>query len=625
MGLFDAIAGLFGSTTPEKAAQATPAPQQTQPATAPVSSPEPKQESAQLSQNARVITDIITPAIVQLAGNEEGEQRAKRVSDTVAVMTDWASKETVRAYDFAEQSRGATDNLIKAQELSQIMQLNQIEQADAKAMEANKLYREQIAPIDAAISEDTADLAEARKLQNSGNPLSWLWGKLKEEYNNETLATATQQKVALQQSAQINFALNTAERSLTSKQMAAAGKREIMAKSIVTRLQAQQEISAKELDFIGKQLDLSHKEMADVMSTLNYDLSKQQLSIQKAHLALAQAQEARQKEQWKLSVAQYKDANAAADETYKQLKALGLADKTGTSLIQIRKAYSNPSAADTLTIQAITTGLGGGLSSSIYNSTGVANLRYEDIASNPTLAVTNPEFVQFKNATDSAMQEYLATPEGQSASAEQRNIKRDSILNAVAETYAQDGQRLITDNKVTIPTLALMADTQKNFEVYNQKALDALKTLQTRINTPTDNSAFFDSVVGAAETNGVNLDTMAEQLSRNYKQIVAEHRRAGAISVLPSKFVVGLDDNYTGAFNAINGNFNKKVGGVDLLSSKDIYNLLKAASARRKTAAEFQSLRSKGGNPFVQTQLNTEDYASKMRQYMKTGNIKTEY
>lgn len=37
------------------------------------------QSAEAMSSNAKMITDIIAPAIVTLAGNEEGEQRAKHV------------------------------------------------------------------------------------------------------------------------------------------------------------------------------------------------------------------------------------------------------------------------------------------------------------------------------------------------------------------------------------------------------------------------------------------------------------------------------------------------------------------------------------------------------------------
>ena len=597
MGLLDGLLGLLGGS------QAKQQPQQQEPATAPVSSapvqaqvPQqpatPEQQQAvqaaeSVSANAKMITDIIAPAIVTLAGNEEGEQRAKHVMASTAVLTDQAARETARVYDNLEKQRGAQEGLVDAQQLSQLMQLDQIEASDARAMEANQLFREQIAPINEAISEDTRDIGEARALQNSGNPISWIWGKIKEEYNNETLTDAQAHRANLQQSAQVNFALNTAERALTSKQMAAAGKREIIAASLVKKLQANENISAKEIDFISKQLDLNHKEVGDIMAGLNYDLSKQQLSVQKAHLALAQAQEKRIKESWDKQVAQYDDAEQAAKDTYKQLKDLNLADKPGTTWAQVKKAITNPSSADVLTINAINTALGGANLGGLYKETGLSNFKYADIANNPTLVATHPELVEIKDATDTYMQQWATTAEGMQASAEQREAKRDAYFNQAASTTAQDAQQYLDNDKITIPTLAKLAETNQNLQVYNQKAFDVLKTLQTTLKTPNDNSSYFENVVAVAEKNGVGLDVMANQLSANFRFIAAESYRSGALITKPSKFVVGISDNYTGTYNGLSGTFGKRAGAVDLLSPKDIHNLLKAASSRSKAAARM--------------------------------------
>ena len=630
MGIFDGLLGLLGGSQVKVA----PQPQQQEPATAPVSSapvqaqvpqqpvsPEQQQavQSAEaMSSNAKMITDIIAPAIVTLAGNEEGEQRAKHVRASTAVLTDQAARETVRVYDNLEKQRGAQEGLVDAQQLSQLMQLDQIAASDARAMEANQLFREQIAPINDAISEDTRDLGEARALQNSGNPISWVWGKLKEEYNNETLAEAQAHRVNLQQSAQVNFALNTAERALTSKQMAAAGKREIIAGSLVKKLQANESISAKEIDFIAKQLDLNHKEVGDIMAGLNYDLSKQQLSIQKAHLALAQAQEKRIKESWDKQIAQYDDARAAANETYAQLKDLNLADKPGTTFTQILKAYTNPSSADVFTINAITTALGGANLGGLYKDTGMSNFKYADVANNPTLVATHPELVEVKNATDSYMQTWAATTEGMTATAEQREAKRDAYFNQAATTTAQDAQQYLDNDKITIPTLAKLAETNQQLQVYNQKAFDTLKTLQTTLKTPNDNNSYFESVVDAAEKNGVGLDVMANQLSSNFRFIAAESYRSGALLAKPSRFVVGLADNYSAPLNQLSGTFNKRAGGVDLLSAKDIHNLLLSASKRRKVVAKLQA-RITAADMLGFKQQTAEDYRNTLL------GIKTEY
>ena len=598
MGILDGLLGLLGGSQ----AKVAPQPQQQEPATAPVSSapaqaqvplqpqPQEQQQVEAMSANAKMITDVIAPAIVTLAGNEEGEQRAKHVAARTAVLTDQAARETARVYDNLEKQRGAQEGLVDAQQLSQLMQLNQIEASDARAMEANQLFREQLAPINAAISEDTADIGEARALQNSGNPLAWVWGKLKEEYNNETLTEAQTHRATLQQSAQVNFALNTAERALMSKQMAAAGKREIIAGSLVKKLQANEAISAKEIDFIGKQLDLNHKEVSDIMAGLNYDLNKQQLTIQKAHLALAEAQEKRQREVFKVQVAQYGDAKSAAEKTYKQLKDLNLADKPGTSYIQILKAYTNPNAADTATINAITTAFSGAQMGSIFNESGVSNFQYDDVATNPTLAQTHPELIEIKNAVDTQMAQWGATTAGMASSAEQRKEQRNIFFNQFANANAQNAQQHLDSEKITIPTLAKLAETNKNLQVYNQKAFETLKTLQTTLKTPDDNSKYFESVVTAAEKSGVGLDVMAEQLSANYRFIAAEAYRSRALPAKANKFVVSLADNYTGAFNTYSGAFSRRAGAVDLLSSKDIHNLLLSAKKRSLAASQYANV-----------------------------------
>ena len=600
MGLLDGLLGLLSGS------QVKQQPQQQEPATAPVSSapvqaqvpqqpatPEQQQEvqaAESVSANAKMITDIIAPAIVTLAGNEEGEQRAKHVAASTAVLTDQAARETARIYDNLEKQRGAQEGLVDAQQLSQLMQLDQIEASDARAMEANQLFREQIAPINEAISEDTRDIGEARALQNSGNPLSWIWGKIKEEYNNETLTDAQAHRASLQQSAQVNFALNTAERALTSKQMAAAGKREIIAGSLVKKLQANESISAKEIDFIAKQLDLNHKEVNDIMSGLNYDLNKQQLTIQRAHLALAQAQEKRLKESWDKQVAQYDDAKGAAEKTYKQLKDLNLADKPGTSYVQILKAYTNPNSADTATINAITTAFSGAQIGSIFNESGVSNFQYDDVANNPTLAQTHPELIEIKDAVDTQMAQWSTTPAGMASSAEQRKEQRNIFFNQFANANAQNAQQHLDSDNITIPTLAKLAETNKDLQVYNQKAFEALKTLQTTLKTPDDNSKYFESVVDAAEKSGVGLDVMAEQLSANYRFIAAEAYRSRALPAKANKFVVSLADNYTGAFNTYSGAFSKRAGAVDLLSAKDIHNLLLSAKKRSLAAAQYANV-----------------------------------
>ena len=106
MGLLDGLLGLLSGS------QVKQQPQQQEPATAPVSSapvqaqvPQqpatPEQQQAvqaaeSVSANAKMITDIIAPAIVTLAGNEEGEQRAKHVAASTAVLTDQAARETAR-------------------------------------------------------------------------------------------------------------------------------------------------------------------------------------------------------------------------------------------------------------------------------------------------------------------------------------------------------------------------------------------------------------------------------------------------------------------------------------------------------------------------------------------------
>jgi hypothetical protein len=546
------------------------------------------------------------------------------VAASTAVLTDQAARETARVYDNLEKQRGAQDGLVDAQQLSQLMQLNQIEASDARAMEANQLFREQLAPINAAISEDTADIGEARALQNSGNPLSWVWGKLKEEYNNETLTEAQTHKVTLQQSAQVNFALNTAERALMSKQMAAAGKREIIAGSLVKKLQGNEAISAKEIDFIGKQLDLNHKEVNDIMAGLNYDLSKQQLSVQKAHLALAQAQEKRIKESWDKQVSQYDDAEQAAKDTYKQLKDLNLADKPGTTWAQVKKAITNPSSADVLTINAINTALGGASLGGLYKETGMSNFKYADVANNPTLVATHPELVEIKNATDSYMQTWAATTEGMTATAEQREAKRDAYFNQAATTTAQDAQQYLDNDKVTIPTLAKLAETNQNLQVYNQKAFDVLKTLQTTLKTPNDNNNYFESVVDAAEKDGVGLDVISNQLSSNFRFIAAESYRNGALITKPNRFVVGLADNYSGSYNVLSGTFGKRAGAIDLLSPKDIHNMLASISKRRKVAAEMQNARNNVKRASNYQYYSAQGYSADIMNN-RTGYPKTEY
>ena len=637
MGMLDGLLGLLSGS---QAKQQPQQPQQQEPATAPVSSapvqaqvpqqpvsPEQQQavQSAEaMSSNAKMITDIIAPAIVTLAGNEEGEQRAKHVAASTAVLTDQAARETARVYDNLEKQRGAQEGLVDAQQLSQLMQLDQIEASDARAMEANQLFREQIAPINDAISEDTRDIGEARALQNSGNPISWVWGKLKEEYNNETLAEAQAHRVNLQQSAQVNFALNTAERALTSKQMAAAGKREIIAGSLVKKLQANESISAKEIDFIAKQLDLNHKEVGDIMAGLNYDLNKQQLTIQRAHLVLAQAQEKRQREAFDKQIAQYGDAEQAAKDTFKQLKDLNLADKPGTSWAQVKKAMTNPSSADVLTINAITTALGGANLGGLYNETGLSNFKYADVANNPTLVSTHPELVEIKNATDTYMQKWETTAEGRQASAEQREAKRDEYFNQAASTTAQDAQQYLDNDKITIPTLSKLAETNQNLQVYNQKAFDVLKTLQTTIKTPNDNNNYFENVVDAAEKNGVGLDVMANQLSTNFRFIAAESYRSGAIITKPSKFVVGLSDNYTGSYNILSGTFGKRAGAVDLLSPKDIHNILASVSKRRKVAVEMQNARTNAVRASNYQYYSAQGYSADIMNN-RSGYPKTEY
>ncbi|WP_320151125.1 hypothetical protein [uncultured Tolumonas sp.] len=54
--------------------------------------------------------------------------------------------------------------------------------------------------IDDSITEDANDISKARELQNSGNPLNWIAGKFKEEWNMETMHDSLETRSIIQSS-----------------------------------------------------------------------------------------------------------------------------------------------------------------------------------------------------------------------------------------------------------------------------------------------------------------------------------------------------------------------------------------------------------------------------------------
>ena len=593
MGFFDFLGNLLGNGQQDKQQSSGAASSSTPAATTPATTQPTQQPAIQLSDDQQKLAaamGILAPVIIQKETNQADQRRVDQLKTQAQIIYNTSSQITSDVISNLNQQKAASAGMLQAEELYQLAQLDQIAKVDKRAADNQQMYREQLDPLNAAINEDTKDIGAARELQNSGNPLKWLWGKVKEEYNQETLKENIQYKSAIEQQQTADFANNTAERQLNTQAMVDASRKQILATSMVKQLQAGEQISAKQLDFLAKQFELSHKEMSDIYQGMQIDLSKKQLSYQGAYLKIAAEQEKRAKEEWASKQLDERTARTAAKNTFQQMKdanALG-----GLTEAQITDSYLRPKEAAGSVVMQIQRFQGLKFADASTSAGAAGSVSYKEVGDYGTAAVNTDSgrfYLDIKNQVDAdqKLNEQLANPMFSDATKQQM---KESAFQRLVQQKMSDAHSLIANNMLTVPTVDRFAQSNNNLVIANQKAFDALRAVQGTISADkTANSTFISNVVKSAETSNVPLDAMANQMTSYYKQIAAENFRQKKIPANMSKFYVNMGDDFSGSLNSFTGTFNSRTAAVDMMDPRQVYNLLSAARKRQKTQAALEA------------------------------------
>lgn len=609
MGFFDFLGNLMGNGQQDKqqssGAASSSAPTQTNTTAPATTTPQQVQLDAN-QQKLAAAMGIVAPVIIQKEVQQSDTRRVDQLKTQAQIINDTSSKVTADVVNNLNQQKAASAGMLQADELFQLAQLDQIAKVDQRAADNQKMYRDQLAPLNSAINEDTKDIGAARELQNSGNPLKWIWGKVKEEYNQETLKENIQYKSVIEQQQTADFANNTAERQLNTAAMVDASRKQILATSLVKQLQSGEVISAKQLDFLSKQFDLSHKEMSDLYQSMQIDISKQQLSYQGAYLKIAEAQENRAKEEWASKQLDERTAKEAAKNTFQQMKdanALG-----GLTEAQITDSYLRPKAAAGSVVMQIQRFQGLKFADASTSAGQAGAVSYKEVGDYGTAAVNTDSgrfYLDVKNQMDSDQQfnQQLANPMYSDAMRQQ--MKENEFQKRVSQKMS-DAHSLIANNMLTVPTVDRFAQSNNNMVIANQKAFDALRAVQGTISADkTANTNFISNVVKAAETSNVPLDQMANQLTSYYKQIAVENFRQKKIPANMSKFYVSMGDDFTGSINSMTGTFNQRTGAIDMMDNRQVFNLLQAARKRQKLQDALEVQRQARAN-YYSTPVNMQ-------------------
>lgn len=627
MGFFDLFANLLGSNAKVQqssgAASSSPTPvtTQEQPAAqqAPAAGTQQEQQVTQLTpeqQQLSQIMEVTVPVMVQKETKVSDDKRVQQLQEHSRIITNSGAQLTANIEKELAGQYQASDNLMNASELFALAQLEHTSVVDSRINESQNMYREQLSTLNEAINTDLKDRKEAQDLQNSGNPLKWIWGRVKEEFNNDTLKENMNFKSNVEAQQTADFNNNLAERQINTARTIDAAKKQIIAKTMFDKISSRVEINAKQLDFLAKQFDLGHKEMADLYQSMQIDMQKQQLSIQGAYLKIAQAQDARAVKEWNNKTLDKEQAIKAGKDTIAQMRA-AMPNGVEFTDAQLMNAWTDPNNVANAPVIRFIQQFQGTQVGDMATAAGAAGANtYAEVASWGTAAIGSESARFLKNIQN----EVAADPAVQQ--------RANSILNGSdqsrAMVYEQEFQRrvkdkmsnaqeLINDNKVTVPTAESFAQSNKQMYSYTKKAEEALRKVTTTITgNSTSNTAYIDEIVKAATENNVPLQDMANQVSGYYKQVAAEHFRRKLIPANMSNFKVNVADDYTGSLNSFTGTFNPQRRAVDLMDPRTVYNLLEASRKRQRTQAELQA---------QQQQINIQQTNSNYGINLNRGNM----
>lgn len=614
MGLMDLFSNLLSSNTAQPQQQSSGAASSS---TAAAKQPTAEQPAAQpLAAEANAVVnnavepqisaerqklftamEVIAPAMVTKEVKASDEKRAERLKVNMQNLNEASSVFSSEYLTNLEQLKGAGDLVVDRNALFELAQMDQLESVDTKMIAKTAAYDKMIDNIDVGLQEDTQDLADARALQQTGNPLKWLWGKIKEEYNNETIKEGMVQKAGLQQQKTVDFANMSAERQLNNKKMIDAKKLQIYSNAMYQKLAGRETLTAKQLEHIGKQFDLSAKEIGEIYQSMQIDLSKQQLTMQSAALKIQQAQETRQASQWTKTLEGITDKEQAAKDSWDAAKKLN--QTGGFTWSQWKDAYINERQVNGPVVAHINALFNVTTNDIAAKTGGASNIKITDVDNLRAAGGASPFTAKLLQAkedaiNDPAMQELQKTTAMYGAAGK---AQYDEVLNKKfqenVQATLQNGQALVKDGDVVIPTIKTWVDSgQTTIKIENQKAFDALKTLQTTFSdSSANNSNFIQKVADVAEANNIPPNVMAKQMSSYYQQIVAEHTRLGKLVGNPTKFMLNLSDDFTGSYNGLSGTYSARRGNIDIFDVRSLSNALMAAQTRKRALAAMEETR----------------------------------
>lgn len=551
----------------------------------PQATPQQQQVLTNDQQQLATIAGILIPAIDKKEADATGQKRIDTLQKQAAAITDNSTALYNYMMQNAENQKGATSDLINAAQLAKLAELDKIAAVDKKTSADQKMYAEQLAPLDAAISEDTKDIGDARQLQNSGNPFEWIWGKIKEGYNQETLRDNVTYKQAIQQQQAASLAVNSAQRSINTQGEVEAQRNMILAQGMVDHLKANQELTGKQLSYLAAQFGLNNSEMENLYKQINIDISKQQLSYQGAYLKIAQAQSDRDAAKWKQQLKDIKSADQAANDMVKYLKDTNQMGNNTEAMIY--NAYRNPNQANAGTISYLLRVQAVGETSTGVKTGVAGTVSMKDVEGWGAAAASSDEgrfYINAKNdvESDPTTQATIKAMRLQGATAASIEGVKEQAFQAKIRQNMSDANSLMAQGKLVVPTFQTFADKADNIKIESQKAFDALKQVPTMISTDGhNNSKFFSDAAESATKSGVPLDVAAQQMTTYFKQIAAKNREQRILPAMMSQFNVTIADDFSGSYNGFTGNYGLgKSNQVNLFDSKSVYNLLMRAQQR---------------------------------------------
>lgn len=601
MGFFDTLANLFSNNTKVEqssgaaSSSAQPAkveaPAQVNSTTQVAASSQPEQQLTAEQQQLGSIMEVTLPVMIQKEVKQSDERRVTQLQRQSQIITDAGAGLTTRVYEELDKKFGANDNLLNANEIMQLAQLEHTGLVDSRINESQKMYREQLGTLNEAINTDLADRKEAQDLQNSGNPLKWIWGRVKEEFNNDTLKENMNFKSNIEAQQTADFNNNLAERQINTARTIDAARKQIIAKALVDKINSRIDITGTQIDFLAKQFDLGHKEMADIYQNMQIDMQKQQLSYQGAYLKLAQAQDARAVKEWNSKTLDKTMAQQAGKDTIAQIRA-AMPNGVEFTDAQLMNAWTDPQNVANAPVIRFIQQFQGTQVNDIASAAGAAGaVSYAEVANWGAASIASDSsrfYKQIQNdiAADPAFNQRVNSMINASDTTKQQAYETE--FQRRVQDKMSNAQELINNNQVIVPTAQSMAMTTKNMYEYTKKSAEALKSINTTITgNSTSNSKYIEDIVAAATANNVPLQDMAQQVTGYFKQVAAEHFRRKLIPANMTSFNVTIADDYTGSLNSFTGTFNPNKRGVNLMDVRTVNNLLEAARKRQRTQAEL--------------------------------------